>query len=181
MRPGTTCKGDYFPGGITNGAHWYTLSGGMQDYNYRYTNCFEITLELSCCKYPLSSKLKSFWTENKDSLIAYMQQVHSGVKGIVKLNDTPIANATVRVIGNSKVVKTTKDGEYWRLLMPGKHVISVNNYLKDVTVYKGRVTRLDFQMADAVYRPTNSSVSIYSRGWHLLFLILTLACRGLFT
>lgn len=180
MRIGNACAGDNFPGGITNGAHWYSLSGGMQDYNYHYTNCFEITVEMSCCKYPLNSSLRQFWLENKDSLIAYMQQVHSGVKGIVRRNNTPVVNGTVSVLHNSKVVKTTKDGEYWRLLMPGKYVISAGGCSKNVAVEKGRVTRMDFDLADTNDCLARSTANIYGHKFNLVPLVLTSIARFFF-
>ena len=181
MRIGSACKGNYFPGGITNGAHWYTLSGGMQDYNYHYTNCFEITLELSCCKYPWASTLKHFWSENKDSLIAYIQQVHSGVKGLVKRNGTAVAGAEVKVVGNSKLIKTTKQGEYWRLLTPGKYVITVGTSSKSVSILKGRVARLDFELPLLDDNPKNSSSSLYSTKYHTLSFVAAIVCRVLLT
>ena len=47
----------------------------MQDYNYLHTNCFEITLELGCTKFPEASDLKGYWEDNKPALIKYIQMV----------------------------------------------------------------------------------------------------------
>ena len=82
MSRGNLC-GDNFPNGITNGAWWYDVPGGMQDFNYVHSNCFEITLELSCCKYPGPKTLASEWKRNKPALLAYMEAVHSGIKGLI--------------------------------------------------------------------------------------------------
>ena len=53
----------------------FNISGGMQDYNYLHSNCFEITVELSCCKYPHSQELTTEWDNNREALLAYMEQV----------------------------------------------------------------------------------------------------------
>ena len=43
--------------GITNGADWYTVNGGMQDWDYRYLGCNEVTIELGNQKQPAASQL----------------------------------------------------------------------------------------------------------------------------
>ncbi|TRY95418.1 hypothetical protein DNTS_031675, partial [Danionella cerebrum] len=84
MYKGDTCN-DFqnFPNGITNGYQWYPLEGGMQDYNYVWGQCLELTLEISCCKFPPESQLPALWNANRAALLAYMRQVHLGVKGLV--------------------------------------------------------------------------------------------------
>ena len=53
----------------------------MQDFNYARSNAFEITFELSCCKYPTASNMPKYWRLNKESLIKYLEQAHIGAKG----------------------------------------------------------------------------------------------------
>lgn len=126
MRTGHNCD-EVFPDGITNGAHWYELNGGMQDFNYVNSNCFDLTLELSCCKFPNASELPTEWAKNKRSLIEYIKMVHQGIKGLVTdHNGYPLPDMEVLVEGlETKPVRTTRRGEFWRLLLPGTYNIQV--------------------------------------------------------
>jgi carboxypeptidase M len=64
MSRGVACKSTTFQNGITNGAAWYPLTGGMQDYNYIWYGCYEVTLEISCCKYPPAHELRKYFSDN---------------------------------------------------------------------------------------------------------------------
>ena len=57
------------------------FAGGMQDYNYLAVGTFELTLELSCCKYPYAAELPRFWELNKDALINFLFEAHIGLYG----------------------------------------------------------------------------------------------------
>ena len=51
------------------------VTGGMQDWNYLHSNCFELTIELGCFKYPPESMLDNFWKSNEYSLLVLIGQV----------------------------------------------------------------------------------------------------------
>ena len=70
----------------------------MQDYNYIWHGCMEVTLELSCCKFPPSTELPQFWDDNRNSLLQFMGEAHRGVKGFVKDESLrPIEGASMKV------------------------------------------------------------------------------------
>ncbi len=64
-----------FRDGITNGAAWYVIDGGMQDWSYVFTSDMEITVEVGCTKYPEEKDLQSYWEDNKGALLAFITQV----------------------------------------------------------------------------------------------------------
>ncbi|RWS15754.1 Csa-PI kinase-like protein [Dinothrombium tinctorium] len=154
MHNAEPCPSDHhsFVNGTTNGAAWYALSGGMQDYNYINAGCMEITLELSCCKYPPTNMLKTFWKQNRLALLSYMAEVHRGVYGlIVDINGNPVPKATLRIKGRSVSFKSTKKGEFWRVLLPGTYTVEVfadgyHPFEQRFNVIEGRKTRLDLTL-----------------------------------
>jgi len=115
-----------FKDGITNGAYWYSVSGGMQDWNYIHTNDMEITVEVSCFKYPKAKEMMSYWDLNRQSLLEYLEQIHRGLKGFVlDTNGFPISNASIAVAGfEGKSVRSYTSGDYWRLLLPGEYHVT---------------------------------------------------------
>lgn len=128
MYLGEPCKvgAPKFDNGTTNGAAWYPLTGGMQDYNYIWHGCMEITLELSCCKYPPASELPKFWEDNRASMLQFIGEAHRGVKGFVKdQNAVSIEGASMKVKGRDVGFQTTKEGEFWRILLPGIYTMEV--------------------------------------------------------
>lgn len=98
----------------------------MQDWNYIYGGVLELTLELSCTKYPKESELPQFWDENREALLQYVEEVHRGVFGYVRSTiGHPVENAAVTVDNNTHVTYSWKNGEFWKLLLPGKYNITI--------------------------------------------------------
>ena len=127
MHLGVVCGGEGFTDGITNGANWYNIDGGMQDYNYVNSDCFEVTIEQGCFKFPFAEELPGIWTANRAAMLAFIREAHRGVAGFVTDDrGDPISGARVDVVGRNRLVTTTELGEFWRLLTPGVYSIAVS-------------------------------------------------------
>ncbi|XP_043836992.1 carboxypeptidase N catalytic chain [Dromiciops gliroides] len=151
MHLGWNC-GDYFPDGITNGASWYSVSKGMQDFNYLHTNCFDITLELSCNKFPRQEELQREWLGNREALISFLEEVHHGIKGmILDENNNGIAEAVISIDGIAHDVTSGKQGDYFRLLLPGTYAVTATapgygSETTTVTVGPAEAKQVNFQL-----------------------------------
>ena len=181
--------GESFPNGITNGADWYSIDGGMQDYNYLYSNCFEITIEQGCSKYPYASELQGIWEANKNALIAYIKQVHKGVKGfVVDPSGNGIAAATIAVLDRDhNIIVSGRDGDYWRLLTPGSYQIRASacgyhSATQNVAVSDGDAAAVDFVLLSNGMDPNSCGSGAEASGrsshfygrWIMMILIAVL-------
>lgn len=116
-----------FNNGICNGADWYAISGGMQDWNYIWLGNFEITLEISGPKWPAANTLPSYWNDNLESMLSYFERARGGLRGVVTAADTglPLA-ATVKVQGNAYPTRTDPAlGDWHRLALPGLYALEI--------------------------------------------------------
>uniref|UniRef100_A0A061S7Q8 Carboxypeptidase D n=1 Tax=Tetraselmis sp. GSL018 TaxID=582737 RepID=A0A061S7Q8_9CHLO len=149
-----------FPGGVTNGAAWYPLYGGMQDWNYLAADCMEITLELSQRKFPDKSLLPGLWEANRDALVALLTAAaYGGAWGTVVgtaggAEPTPLA-AEIRVAGISKAIRASRFGDFYRPLAPGNYTVTASaaGYMaqsKEVAIPRdGSGARLEFVLPSA--------------------------------
>ena len=143
-----------FSNGITNGAQWYAISGGMQDWNYIWEGDFDITIEQSEVKWPNSSQLAGLWEDHREPMLAYLEKVHDGVRGIVTNAETgePM-DATISVQGiDHDITPDPENGDYYRLLTPGTYTITAQSFgylaqSETVTVPSTGFTELDFQLS----------------------------------
>ncbi|MDY0017074.1 MAG: DUF2817 domain-containing protein [Candidatus Delongbacteria bacterium] len=117
-----------FTDGITNGCEWYTIDGGMQDWNYRYHNDIDMTLEISGTKWPNYSYIPGFWADNREAMFWYLSAAHKGICGVVTDFATGIPlDATIEIAGIDKQYSTDPDlGDYYRILKPGTYSITVS-------------------------------------------------------
>ncbi|CAH9105063.1 unnamed protein product [Cuscuta epithymum] len=162
-----------FPEGITNGAHWYPIYGGMQDWSYIYAGCFELTLEISDDKWPNATELPTIWEYNKMSMLHLVASVvKSGIHGRIYSADSgrPLS-ASIGIKGINYTIKAGKTfADYHRLLAPGENyevVATMPGYKSKRTliVLKEEAMTLDF-----ILDPVITAEGFFHKGWDYNFM-----------
>lgn len=120
-----------YPSGITNGADWYIIYGGRQDYVNYYLHGREVTLELSYVKRLESEYLEDHWNYNKWSMVNLVTQSRYGIHGnVTDLYGNPLrAKIWVQEHDNdsSWVESDSVSGNFYRYLEEGVYDLLVSS------------------------------------------------------
>jgi hypothetical protein len=131
-----------FSGGVTNGAAWYVVKGGMQDWSYVWHNDLQITVELSHDKWPNYSEIADFYKDNRDSLVWYMKQVHRGA-GFKFTRSNVEGTVEITQVSGSKNLGSFafKGSEFYKVLPDGDYTFNVKEKNKNAQSINVRVER----------------------------------------
>ena len=115
--------------GITNGADWYVISGGRQDWMNYTRNGREVTIECSNTKMPTASTMPNFWNYNYEAMLSYLEQSLYGIHGtVVDVYGNPLA-ATINISGHDDIYSIVETdpthGDFYRYLQPGTYTLIV--------------------------------------------------------
>lgn len=125
-----------FKQGITNGAQWYPLYGGMQDWNYLVGKCLDITVEMNDRKWPDASQLSRLFDEHLRSLLQLpLAAAYGGIRGFIRNGKGLPLGGSVVVQGAQhpsslsselSVPSSDTSGIYFRPLPPGKYNVTAS-------------------------------------------------------
>ena len=147
---------DVRPNGVTNGAQWYMIGGGRQDYMNGYAQCREVTIECSSTKSPSGSQMPNFWNINKDAIFAFANQCLYGIHGTVTDASTnaPV-EATVTLVGHDDQYSTVStelpNGDFHRPVKAGTYNVRITalgyeTYETQVTVADNATVNINAQL-----------------------------------
>ncbi|MCD4697011.1 MAG: hypothetical protein K8S16_12310 [Bacteroidales bacterium] len=148
---------DGFDDGITNGAAWYPINGGRQDYMNYFHQCREFTLEISNQKLLTASLLPAYWGYNYRSLLNYIEQSLYGIRGLVTDTTTGLPlEAEIFILNHdtdsSWVYSSLPVGNYHRLIDGGTYDLQVSapgyltKIIENVLVTNYTVNALNIQL-----------------------------------
>ena len=145
----------------------------LPDFSYLFTGTLELSVGLSCCKFPTGFQLLDLWALHRPALIKFIRGAARGVRGVVFLPDNrPAAGAEIAVRGVEQERRrgrvSGEDGSYHYLLLPSPRAYTLQAEYEDcagsglrfrsapqrllITESQPTITRLVF------LRPTGSCV-----------------------
>lgn len=160
--------------GVTNGADWYVIAGGRQDWMNYTAQSREVTIEVSNTKMPAASTMPNYWNYNYDAMLSYLEQGLYGIHGIVSdPYGNPLA-ATITVNSHDTAVSVIStdpaNGDFYRYLNPGSYNLTISaagypdKVITGVVVNANQKTSLNVTMGEL---PHQQEISL-APGWNLL-------------
>ena len=146
--------------GVGNGAgDLYVARGIRLDWQLYYNHCRGLTIEMSSTKLLPESQLNNLWDYNKESLLAFYEQVLNGIRGTVtdSITNEPLA---VKVFvenhdrDSSHVYSKLPHGDYYRPIYNGTYEVtfSCDGYIsktyRNITVENSEATILNARLWD---------------------------------
>lgn len=161
--------------GIINGADWYSIAGGRQDWMNYTRNGREVTIECSNTKMPAASTMPDYWNYNYEAILSYLELALDGVHGtVVDAYGNPLA-AEINIASHDDVYSIIETdathGDFYRYLQPGTYTLTVSTAGYDpqnvqVTVNAGQMTPVTVVFGEVV----NSLDITLNQGWNLISL-----------
>ncbi|NOY48831.1 MAG: T9SS type A sorting domain-containing protein [Chlorobi bacterium] len=163
-------SGTFPSAGVTNGAAWYVVYGGRQDYMNFYRHAKEVTIELSDVKWISGAQLPNLWNYNKQALLDYIKQANYGFQGTVTdQSGNPVAAkvSISRDALNSWVTSNSDLGDYYKLIEAGTYSVTyeASGYISQtisVTVTNNTKTVQNVTLIATTSEPTANNVTINS-------------------
>ncbi len=154
-----------FPGGITNGAYWYVVYGGRQDYVTGFLGGRELTLEISDEFIPEASQLHWFYERNRDALVNYARQATYGLHGKVTdaVTGDPLGKVEMRLQDHdsylSVIHSDSISGAFHRFVKGGNYrlVFTKEGYPE----YISEVSITDYERIDMEIKLTPPAFTSY--------------------
>ncbi|OJX52242.1 MAG: hypothetical protein BGO88_16960 [Flavobacterium sp. 38-13] len=154
--------------GTTNGAAWYSVYGGRQDWNNFFNHNKEMTIEISATKFPSAANLPFYWQRNRQALLNYIKQANYGLKGTVKNSAGEAIDAKVYINGTDLMgswVKTGPLGDYYKVMIEGTYNVifeapGYTSQTQNVTVSNNAATVLNVTMVPSTTIPTADEKTI---------------------
>ena len=160
----------YPSSGVTNGAAWYVIYGGRQDYMNYYRHSREVIIELSDTKWVKGNQLPKYWNYNKQAFLDYIKQVNFGFQGIVTDESGNPIEAKVYINGHDQLnswITSNKDlGDYYRPIKAGTYNVTFEapGYVtqnRNITIVTDNTTVIEnVTMVSTTANPITDNVTI---------------------